>query len=62
LFGQAIPGQRLDDLDDAGMQQPPSLVKQAAIGNLVRQGMLEGVLMLREEAGLIEELGLLQLR
>ena len=38
------------------MQRPPPLLEQAAVGHLVRQGVLEGVFQLGEEVGLIEEL------
>src|SRR5262245_49700054 len=56
LFCQSVPSERLRRLDDAGMQHPPPLLEQTAVGHLVRQGMLEGVLALRKEARLVEEL------
>ena len=56
------PGERLEGLDDAGMQHPPPLLEQTAVGHLVGQGVLEGVLALGEEARLVEELGRLEVR
>ena len=37
-------------------------LQQTAVGHLVRQGVLEGVVALREQAGFVEELGGLQVR
>ena len=42
------------------MEHPPSLLEQAAVGDLVREGVLEGVARLGEELRLVEELGRLQ--
>ena len=41
---------------------PPPLLEEAAVGHLVREGVLKGILPLREQARLIEELGPLELR
>ena len=57
LLGQAVGIERLDRLDDPGVQRPPPLVEQAPVGDLVGQRVLEGVLEVREEARLVEELG-----
>ena len=62
LFGQPVRGERFEGLDDAGMQQAPSLLEQTAVGHLVRQGVLEGVRLVRKQACLVEELGRLQVR
>ena len=62
LLGHPVPSERLQGLDDAGMQRPPPLLEQAAVGHLVGQGVLEGVLALGEEARLVEELGRLEVR
>ena len=62
LLGQAVPGERLEGLDDAGVQRPPPLLQQAAVGHLVGEGVLEGVVALGEEARLVEELGGLEVR
>ena len=60
LLGQPVGIERLDGLDDAGVQRPPPLLQQAAVGHLVGEGVLEGVFELGEEARLVEELGGLQ--
>ena len=62
LLGYPLPGERLQGLDDAGMQHPPPLVEQAAIGHLVGEGVLEGVDVLGKEARLVEELRRLEVR
>jgi hypothetical protein len=54
--------QRLNGLDQARVQPPAPLQQEAAIGHLVRQGMLEGVFRLGEQAGLIKKLRRLQVR
>jgi hypothetical protein len=59
LFGEAVRVERFDSLYEAGMESPPSLVKEAAIGHLVAERVLEHVNELGEEVGLIEELGCL---
>ena len=61
LFRQAVGIVGLHDLDDPRMQRSSPLLRQIAVGRLVGQGVLEGVDMLREEAGLIHELGHLEL-
>jgi hypothetical protein len=43
------------------MERPPPLWQEAAVGHLVGQGVLEGVLDPGKEASLIEELSGLQL-
>ena len=43
LLAHPVPGRAFQHLDDAGMQRPPSLLQQAAIGHLLGEGMLEGV-------------------
>jgi hypothetical protein len=62
LFGHPVPGERLKGLDDTGMQHPPPLPQETAIGALVREGVLEGVLALWEEARFVQELGRLEVR
>ena len=44
------------------MQRPPPLLEQAAVGYLVCQGVLKGVLALGKQAHLVEELGGLEAR
>jgi len=43
------------------VQHPSPLVEEAAIGDLVGQGVLEGILALGEQARLVEELCSLEL-
>ena len=62
LLGHPLGRQRLEGLDNARVQPPPPLQQEAAVGHLVRQGMLEGVFRLGEQAGLIEELRRLEVR
>jgi hypothetical protein len=62
LFGQALGREGLQGLDDTGVQHPPPLVQQAAVGHLMGQRMLEGVFQLREEPRLVHKLGRLQVR
>ncbi len=62
LLGQAVPGERLEGLDNAGMERPPPLLEEAPIGDLVGEGVLEGVFVLGKEARLVEELGRLEMR
>ena len=44
------------------MQDAPLFLQETAVSHLVRQGMLEGVFTLGEQARLVEELGGLELR
>ena len=53
LLGHPVPGERLEGCDDAGMQHPPPLLEHTAIGDLVREGMLEGVLVVGKQARLV---------
>ena len=52
--------ERLDRLDDPRVKLAAALLQQAAVGHLVRERVLERVLEIREEPGLVEELGGLQ--
>ena len=49
LLAEAIPVERLDRLDDPRVQRAPALLEQAAVGHLVGERVLEGVLEIREE-------------
>ena len=53
LFCHAVPGKRLQGLDNAGMQHPPALRQETAVGHLAGQDMLEGVRRLRRKARLV---------
>jgi hypothetical protein len=48
VFGQSVGMGRLDRADDLRVQRTASLVQDAAVGDLVRQRMLEGVLDIRK--------------
>src|SRR5215831_2051922 len=48
--------QLLDGLDDTGVQGPLAFVEQALVGDLVSERVLEGVLEVRKELGLVDEL------
>jgi hypothetical protein len=61
LLGQPVGIQLLHGHHNAGVQHPSPLLQQAAVGHLVGEGMLEGVLPLGEQARLVEELGPLEL-
>jgi hypothetical protein len=60
LLPDAIPIQRLDRADDPRVQLPASVMQETAIGHLVSERMLEGVLEVGIEPGLVDELGGLQ--
>ena len=62
LLGQPVGSKAFESLHDVGVQRAPSLLQQTAVGDLVRQGVLEGVFALWEEAGLVQELSGLQMR
>src|SRR5262245_2022957 len=60
LLGYPVPGKPLEGLDDSSMERPPSLLEEAAVGNLICQSVLEGVLALWEETRFVQELGRLE--
>ena len=60
LVGEAVTREGFQRLHDLCMQHPPPLQEEAAIGHLVREGVLKGVLALGKEPGLVEELGRLE--
>ena len=62
LLSSPVGRECLKHLYQARVQPPPPLQQKAAIGHLVCQSMLEGVLRLGEQAGLIQELCRLQVR
>src|SRR5712691_7543900 len=62
LLSHPIPHERFDGVDDAGMERSPPLQQKAAIGHLVGEGMLEGILVLGKEACLVEEFGGVEMR
>ena len=60
LLSPLLGCQRLERFDNACVQHAPPLQQQAAVGHLVREGMLEGVLALGKEPRLVEKLGRLE--
>ena len=60
VLGQPVGIEPLDGLHDPAMEGAPPVLEQTAIGHVVGQGMLEGVLEVGENAGLVEELRGLQ--
>ena len=57
VLGEPVGVEPLDGLDDPGVEGAPPLLEQAAVGDLVGEGVLERVLEVGEEARLVEELG-----
>jgi hypothetical protein len=62
LLGHLLGRKCLKRLDQARVQPPPPLQQEATVCHLVRQGMLEGIFRLGEQAGLIQELRRLEAR
>ena len=56
LLGDALGREPLDGLGDPGVERALPVVEQPLVGYLVGQGVLERVLEVREEPGLVEEL------
>jgi hypothetical protein len=56
LLGQTVGMQEPDRLHERGMQGTPALLEDAPVGDLVGQRVLERVLEIREEVGLVQEL------
>src|SRR5215813_14915274 len=52
VLGQPVRIAAFDGADDAGVQRLPPLLEQGAVGDLMGQRMLEGVLGIRKEPGL----------
>ena len=60
LLGQALGRECLQRLNNPAVKDTAPLLEEAAVGHLVREGVLEGVFDLGEEACFVEELGGLQ--
>jgi hypothetical protein len=60
VLGQAVGVQCLDGLHNLPMYGTPPLVEQAAVGDLVRERVLEGVFEIGEQRRLVQELRGLQ--
>ena len=56
MLDQAVGMESLDRIDDLGVQRPTPIVEQTPISDVVDQRVLEGVLEIREQARLVEEL------
>src|SRR6266436_2062720 len=61
LLAQAVRVESLDRFNDPGVERAAALAEKSPVGDLVRQRVLEGVLELRKEIGLVQELGGLEL-
>src|SRR5258708_6551881 len=57
---ETISVERLDRVNEPRVQRPAPLLQQAAVRDLMRERMLERVLEIRKQPGLVEELGGLQ--
>ena len=62
LRGHPVSGESLEGLDDVGMELPPPLQQEAAVGHLLGEGVLEGVGVLGKEPRLVEKLRRLEVR
>jgi len=60
LLGQVVGIQRGHGVHNVRVQDAALLLEQTPVGDFMRQGMLEGVFQVGEEAGLVEELRSLQ--
>ena len=56
-LGQPVRVDALDDAHDPRVDGAPPVLEQAAVGDLVGQRVLEGVLEVGKELGLVDELG-----
>jgi hypothetical protein len=61
LLAEALLLERLERGNDPRVKLPPTLLQQAPVRDLVRERVLEGVLQIRTEPGLVEEFGGLQM-
>jgi hypothetical protein len=56
------PGMQLfNRLDNPGVQGPAAFGQERTVGNVVGQGMLEGILRVGKQAGFVDELCRLQI-
>ena len=60
VFAAPLGIERFQRLHDPSVEEAPPLVRENPVGDLLGEGMLEGVLDLGKEASLIEELSGLQ--
>src|SRR6516164_4888123 len=62
VLGQAFGVERFERFDDPCVERSPAILKQTPKCHVVRQGVPEGVLDIREEFCLVKELGGLKVR
>ena len=62
LLVQSVGVEHLDSLYDSRMQGAAPLLQEAAVGDLMGQGVFEGEFEFGKQAALVEELGRLQVR
>jgi hypothetical protein len=60
LLTEAVSVERLDGVDDPCVKLAPTVPQEPAVRDLVRERVREGVLEIRKQPGLVEELGGLQ--
>jgi hypothetical protein len=60
LFGQPPGIERLDCIDDPGVERVPAVLEYVPVGDIVRERMLESILAIWEETRLVQELGRLE--
>src|SRR6266571_1253995 len=61
-FGQAVRSETFEGFHNANVEYAPSLLEQAVVGDLMGEGVLEGIGMVGEEPRLVQELGGLEVR
>jgi hypothetical protein len=62
VLTEAIPVERFDRGDDPSVKLAATIVQPPTVRHVVTERMLEGVLEIGKQAGLVEELGSLQVR
>jgi hypothetical protein len=60
VLSETIPIDGLDGDDNSRMKLAAPFLQQSPVGDVVRERVLEGILEIRKEPGLVEELGGLQ--
>jgi hypothetical protein len=60
VFSETILVERLDGVDDPRVKLASTVLQESAVGDFVRERVLERVLDLREQPSLIQELGRLE--
>src|SRR5581483_7379194 len=60
VLGQTVWRKPLDRIDDTAVQSATATAEQAAVGHVMGDGVLEGVLEIREQLRLVQELSSLE--